>query len=252
VPPAVDTTNPVPYPFFQAPVFVAVDVESHERSHSKITEIGVATLDTRDLDNLPPGKDGCDWFSQIRARHFRIEDHKHLVNYEFVQGCPDRFEFGTSEFIPLQDVKIKLAECFKPPFASLRDADEVDGMEPNSVPRSIVLVGHDINTDVSYLKRLDFNPSTEISNLLGTLDSATLYSAWRRESQKTSLGKVLGGFDIISWNLHNAGNDAVYTIQAMLAVCVRESMIRGVESEEASTTNAEEEEEDDEDGGVVI
>ena len=34
-------------------------------------------------------------------------------------------------------------------------------------------------------------------------------------------------FDVPAWNLHNAGNDARYTLQALLAICVREAGERG-------------------------
>jgi len=75
-------------------VFVCVDVEAYERNTKLVTEIGIATLDTRDLASVVPGERGANWMSCIRARHFRINEHKHLNNVEFVAGCADKFEFG--------------------------------------------------------------------------------------------------------------------------------------------------------------
>jgi hypothetical protein len=75
-------------------VFVCVDVEAYERNTKLITEIGIATLDTKDIASVVPGEGGANWMSCIRARHFRINEHKHLNNVEFVAGCADRFEFG--------------------------------------------------------------------------------------------------------------------------------------------------------------
>ena len=75
-------------------VFVCVDVEAYERNTKLITEIGIATLDTKDIASVVPGEGGANWMSCIRARHFRINEHKHLNNAEFVTGCADRFEFG--------------------------------------------------------------------------------------------------------------------------------------------------------------
>jgi DNA polymerase III alpha subunit (gram-positive type) len=157
----------------------------------------------------------------------------------------------------LTEARGKIAECFQAPFAQTRgleygdsDEDEDEGgislQTEGSEARNIILVGHDINSDLTYLRRLNFNPLTQVPNILGTIDSATLYSAWRRDPQPTKLEKVLRDFDIRGYNLHNAGNDAVYTIQAMLAVCVRESMIRGG-VEIGAAVPVEEEEEDDED-----
>ena len=81
-----------------------------------ITEVGVATLDTRDLAGKPPGEFGKDWHQHIRARHFRVIEHKGHCNHEFVQGCPEDFEFGESEFVGKDNLPSALAACC---FASL-------------------------------------------------------------------------------------------------------------------------------------
>lgn len=203
-------------------VFVSIDVEAYEKDHSKILEIGVATLDTRSLLNTPPGADGENWRSKIEARHFLIKENQYLRNHEFVRGCPDRFEFGTTLVIPLDLAASAVEECFKPPFGGLVDSS--GGVELED--RKVVLVGHDTQTDLDYLKRLGLYAQS-LPGVVDCLDSASLYRTWKQDPQIMSLGKVLADFDIIGWNLHNAGNDAVYTIQAMLAVCVRESTIRG-------------------------
>jgi hypothetical protein len=94
-PPKVfDTKQPAPYNQEEPVVFVCVDVEAYERNTRQITEIGIATLDTKDLASLNPGDGGVNWWKKIRARHFRIHEHKHLHNTEFIDGCADRFEFG--------------------------------------------------------------------------------------------------------------------------------------------------------------
>lgn len=212
-------------------VFVCVDVESYERAHHKITEIGIATLDTRDLAGVAPGKDGEHWRSKIRARHFRIRDNAHLVNSDFVVGCPDRFDFGKSEWLRLADAPAVVGACFKPPFCAhtpegangfVTMMDTLDLGEE----RNLIFLGHDTLGDVKYLQRAGFDPLT-LPNLLEAQDTATMYRVWRREQQPTTLGKILYDFDIAGFNLHNAGNDAVFTVQAMLAICVREASIRG-------------------------
>jgi hypothetical protein len=96
LPPPVnfDAAKPAPYNQENSVVFVCVDIEAYERNTSLITEIGIATLDTRDIASMIPGEGGANWRSMIRARHFRIKEYQHLQNVEFVQGCADRFEFG--------------------------------------------------------------------------------------------------------------------------------------------------------------
>ena len=94
--PTVSFTPDILAPFPQEGriIFVCVDIEAYERNNNLITEIGVATLDTDDLAGIVPGEGGANWMKLIRARHFRINEYKHLNNTEFVNGCADRFEYG--------------------------------------------------------------------------------------------------------------------------------------------------------------
>jgi hypothetical protein len=89
-----DPAKPTPFEPEGEVVFVCIDVEAVERNQNLITEIGVATLDTKDISHLAPGEKGENWMKMIRPRHFRVNEQKHHVNHEFVVGCPDKFEFG--------------------------------------------------------------------------------------------------------------------------------------------------------------
>ncbi|RMZ67255.1 qde-2-interacting [Pyrenophora seminiperda CCB06] len=224
--PAIDASMPVPFTFDQSMVFVCVDVESYERDHNKITEIGVATLDTQDLVGIAPGVDGEAWRELIQARHFRIKEYRHLVNHDFVKGCPDSFRFGESTVIPLGQARNHVADCFRPPFAA-QGLGEC--MEPRE-PRKVIFLGHDTRTDMDYLQKLKFDPLKE--NIIELMDTATMYRVWHRDQQSTGLGKILADLGIAGWDLHNAGNDAVFTVQAMLAICVREATLRGARLDE--------------------
>ncbi|KAH7411613.1 hypothetical protein DE146DRAFT_602960 [Phaeosphaeria sp. MPI-PUGE-AT-0046c] len=220
-------------PFDHSVVFICVDVESYERAHHKITEIGLATLDTKDLISTAPGSDGEAWRKLIKARHFRIKEHRHLVNLEFVQGHPDGFEFGESTLVSLKDAPAHVAACFQPPFgmhaSNTAEAElikiSLQELHPNE-KRKLVLLGHDTLGDIRYLQQLGYDP-VRVENIIETMDTAKMYQAWRRDSQPTSLGRIMNDFDVAAWKLHNAGNDAVYTVQAMLAICVREATVRG-------------------------
>ena len=75
-------------------VFIAVDVEAIERPPNPVSEIGLAILDTRDLQTTPPGLCGRDWWPLIKAFHLRTKEYRGLRNCEFVKGCPDAFKFG--------------------------------------------------------------------------------------------------------------------------------------------------------------
>jgi hypothetical protein len=90
----LDIGKPAPYTQEDSVVFVCIDVEAYERDHNLITEIGIATLDTADINTLSPGEGGINWMKVIRARHFRITEYGHLKNQEFINGCADYFQFG--------------------------------------------------------------------------------------------------------------------------------------------------------------
>jgi hypothetical protein len=116
-------------PFLQedSVIFLCVDIESFERDHNKVTEIGIAYLDTADIKDLAPGPGFTIWKDAIYARHFRIRDYSHLVNKDFIHGCPEDFRFGDSEWISLEDAPQEIAKCFKEPFSKSESASTLLG-----------------------------------------------------------------------------------------------------------------------------
>ncbi len=188
-------------------VFISVDVESYERSHSTITEIGISTLDTNDLIDLAPGKGGTEWMKKMRPRHFRIKEASHLENHEFVRGCAERFEqrFGISEWISIKEAPQVVASCFKHPFSAPARPDDsinIAADDPLS-KRNIVLLGHDVQADITYLRRIGYD-LTNLDNLLEAVDTADLFRALNDETQMAKLGHVISTLGITPWNLHNA------------------------------------------------
>ncbi|KAF2834940.1 hypothetical protein M501DRAFT_943064, partial [Patellaria atrata CBS 101060] len=224
--PPIDPNLPAPWPFESDVVFISVDVEAYEHNHNLITEIGVSTLDTRDIINIPPGKQGENWLEKFRNRHFRIKEYANLVNKNFIIGCPDRFEFGTSEFISLHDAPKEIAACFRPPYSKVDKSEETENEKAESKdgPRTLILVGHDAKQDIKYLSQAGYNLLN--ASLLEVLDTASIYRAWTRDMHPRSLGTVLLDLDIPGWHLHNAGNDARYTLQALVALSVRSAEAR--------------------------
>lgn len=75
-------------------VLICVDVEAVETSPNCITEVGFAILDTAIVKRLAR-TDGSDhWFQYIQTHHLRIREYAGHRNNRYVQGCPDRFDFG--------------------------------------------------------------------------------------------------------------------------------------------------------------
>nr|POE88143.1 putative nucleolar protein c2c4.08 [Quercus suber] len=218
---AVNPEAPSPFPFDKEPIIIAFDVEAWERHPAPITEVGIATLDTRELKGIAPGRVGENWQKVIRARHFRILEYKNVTNHKYVQGCPADFQFGESEFVSQGHIIQNLSRCFKEPFS--KSASTISPL-PNE-PRNIILLGHDISQDINYLAKLGFDV-TNRANVLEAMDTSVMFRAYTHDPTARSLGSVLVSFDLTAWHLHNAGNDAVYTLWAMLAIAVESASHR--------------------------
>jgi hypothetical protein len=218
--------NVVPHPFDSDVIFIAVDLEAYERNTNLITEIGVAVLDTRDLKCLAPGPAGSEWQKAIRARHLRVAEYVHLKNKDFVEGCPENFEFGKTEFVGKDKLPQTIASCFKFPYCD--STNKATANSNGEEKRNIVLVGHDIGQDIKFLQQCGYSVAN-CGNMIDTIDTVALFRTYTKDPNARSLGNLLYHFDLEGWHLHNAGNDAVYTLWAMLAICVQEASERGTD-----------------------
>lgn len=100
---------------------------------------------------------------------------------------------------------------------------------PSGELRKVVCVGHDVKQDIALLKSINFDVY-EMSNLLEVVDNQKLHQHRNRFYNGQGLSVVLAGLDISYMYLHNAGNDAVYTLQSLLRLAVlkrQESLVRG-------------------------
>ena len=206
----LDTTVTAPFPFDSEVVFVCIDIEAFEGNHSLITEVGISTLDTKDIAEISPGPGGVNWIGKIRARHFRIQENSSYVNGEHVTGCPDRFEkaFGESEWIRRSQASSIIASCFKHPFSATSQQKTTSMNEQEGQQRNIILVGHSVSADIDFLRKAGYNVKN-LSTLVEILDTANLYRALKRETQAASLATLLQDLNIEAWNLHNAVSSTV-------------------------------------------
>ena len=310
----LDLTLPAPFPFEKVPVIIAIDIESYERAHNLITEIGISTLDTLDLVGIAPGPNGKNWSGQIRSRHFRISGREHLVNREFCIGHPEDFQFGKSEWVDLDEAVAIVDSCFEWPFsvhfkhASLKDqwvvepaddakenrtqtrvSDEFGGVnfgptnaeqdaasraavasilngignsdaisraiglnkvnqsDPEDLQhgpkeRNVIIIGHDIRTDVDYLRVLGskiFSPSRMtypipamdlvasgdgaakiLVSIVDSMDTGPLYRVLKEEQQNRKLSTIMSDLGLQCLFPHNGGNDARYTLEAWVAMLI--------------------------------
>ena len=222
---AGDLGGPAAFPFESSVVFIAIDIEVMETNAKVITEIGLAALDTNNIRFVPAGLDGRGWMGKIEARHFRVAETMDHVNRRYVTGCPENFRFGTSELVSLPEALQRTVRCFTPPHhhhvtgpnLGPRRQSSDGGMEP----RRVVLVGHDIQHDIKFLHRVGFD-LTSLPAILHTVDTAILWRVYKREFHGRGLETILADLGLAGRDAHNAGNHAVYTRQAMVALAFRD------------------------------
>ncbi|KAK4165304.1 good for full DBP5 activity protein 2 [Cladorrhinum sp. PSN259] len=192
-------------------LFVCIDIEAYEFNQELITEVGISVLDTTRLVGVAPGVNGQNWFPLIESRHIRIEENIWAVNRKYVQGCADRFDFGNTEFIKEKEIAKVVEEIID--HARFGPA----GLNPE--PRPVVLVFHDSSADIKYLEKCGYNVYAA-DNVIDMMDTKDMHQYTLRTNNPGSLEKALGYLGIPCKNLHNAGNDAAYTLRAMLGLAV--------------------------------
>lgn len=128
-----------------------------------------------------------------------------------------------SDFVPEKQLFKTIDDIFSQYTIKTSDTGE-------KIERDIVLVGHDVGSDDKYLANVGYNLAAK--NIVFRADSKDLHQHLKSADQGRGLTTVLADFGIDSKNLHNAGNDAVYTLRAVIA-CAIEDMKEQVKQKEA-------------------
>lgn len=106
--------------------------------------------------------------------------------------------------------------------------------------RPVVLVFHDSGQDLKYLKALgiDVFKTQDIIDIADTRDMCQYID---RTRNPTKLATVLSGLGLQYRYLHNAGNDAVYTLQVMIGLAIKKRQIslHGEEPPKGNTLEGE-------------
>jgi len=121
------------------------------------------------------------------SRHFIIAEHKNRFNKKYVEDNKYNFNFGESEIVNL------------PHAASIIRKE---------IHKGAIVVGHSMKLDTKALGVLDINVKY-------TMDTQKLYSVVSNNNATISLTNLLNHYDIKHKHLHNGGNDAHYTSQAL-------------------------------------
>lgn len=90
-----------------------------------------------------------------------------------------------------------------------------------SSQRELVVVGHDVRQDITYFNDIGIDLRA-LAGLREPIDTQGMHQAWCSSTNGRGLVTVLNDLNIPNKNLHNAGNDAHYTLCAMLGIAVVE------------------------------
>lgn len=188
-------------------VFVAIDVDIlqgfEEIVPSQQLHLGVSILSTRVLRDLvltPPTAELST--DVIRSYQFTVGESK------YCRRASRKFLFGESDSIPLSDIKARVASII-----------------PSG---DIITVFHGGHCDAKalHLLDIDLHPVCVIDTVRASQYPLQLH-------YRLSLENLLKELAIPNTNLHAAGNDAHFTLRALLMLVVIDAERQGVSSKES-------------------
>ncbi|KAK7908661.1 hypothetical protein PG985_015964 [Apiospora marii] len=207
--------------------FVSIDLEGGENktktynlgSESNIRQIGIATLDTRDLQQSSLSDD-------IRT----------LISVSFFEVIGSKQRDRQCDLTPTRIHPKDVAATITRGICIHDDeSDDDDVGSNNNTLRNIILVGHSLGSDLSILRQLGLDIAS-LAPVLFVLDTHSLsryifppYSPLlpvaipEGQQQDFSLAGVLARFSFrpAPSNFHNAANDAQYTLMAMVFLAIQ-------------------------------
>ncbi|KAI5970776.1 hypothetical protein CANMA_000195 [Candida margitis] len=177
-------------------ILFSIDIEAWELNNRTITEIGVAIYD--------PRRQGTNCIvPNFTKLHIRVLENMHRLNGKFVVDHALHFIGEPTLILNMYDAVVliqSLFDYFFKPHGSNNNDDNDDELQT-------YLVGHEVSGDIKWLSSLgiQFPPK------LPTLDTLQIVKITHGQ-QNLSLGKSLRKLDLPHVFLHNAGNDAYYTL----------------------------------------
>ncbi|KAI7869177.1 hypothetical protein BDF14DRAFT_1880347 [Spinellus fusiger] len=185
-------------------VFISLDIEAYEKDHSILLEIGWSMYDSKN--------------DMFLDQHYMINDYRHLTNGTYVDDQKLKFQFGSSVWCGLK-------QAFEELRKDIDWAIERDG--------GFALIGHGLASDLKYLEQQKFKWPSKVrkeikdrksGSAIKILNTDTMYGVYiNQQHNPPSLRNTLEFMDIESWCLHNAGNDAHYTMELFMKIVEKAS-----------------------------
>ncbi|KAJ1917166.1 NADPH-adrenodoxin reductase [Mycoemilia scoparia] len=164
--------------------YVSIDCEMWERNNNFILEIGWSIYD--------PQTDAILDYHHINSNALNLHNGRYVPDYK------EGFLFGSSVRAPVSTTVDELKSLFKK-------------LHP------VIIVGHGVKGDIDLLKKAKL-PFTDVNGFpIKIIDTSQLYMDYTSEPHNpTSVGNMCKNLGIETANLHNAGNDARFTLMAFL------------------------------------
>lgn len=182
-------------------VFVSIDFE-YKCTNKDLTEVGLSILDTANvvIPETPtsPLEYAAAFAEHIKSHHLRVAEHHLWINTFPLGSDPAGFspEFGKSKKVPARYLVERMRSI----------------MWRTGWKREYVLVGCALENERGTLERLGFN----LASFTYEVDIQQEDRSIRHDNHHGSLGKICGKLGLAAQNIHNAGNDARYTLECML------------------------------------
>ncbi|KAK4987530.1 hypothetical protein LTR66_000653 [Elasticomyces elasticus] len=212
--------EPPRFPFHHDAIFVALDTEG---TH----QVGLATLDTRDLLDLPPGRDAENWIAKIKTKNFILPAKS--GTYKTKAGAYKRskstFHHGVTIPTTPAGLPTHLRKLFCVPKTSATPSASTPTRREDL--RNVIIVGHSLLTDImTTILITQFNIYAVVP-VLAHLDTYLLSIADILPPSLRDLSARLGLKDRGAW--HVAGNDAHVTLCCLLQLALDPRFGNGVE-----------------------
>ncbi|KAF2492532.1 hypothetical protein BU16DRAFT_592165 [Lophium mytilinum] len=207
-------------------VFVSIDFESlswmddtGHPQYGKITELGLAFLDTRALKDVD---EPTEWVEQTRAKHYIVDEYAHLRpmvvdKRKHSLDNADKFDYGTSEIVPSRTLGDILKNALRIPDDAASNAENENA---EIKYRPIILVAHAYQNEDKYLRsELDIS-AADLDEIYAIIDTQVMMCG--KGQKAPGLRQLLENrYGMHPVNMHNGGNDAVYTLVLVLAHAAR-------------------------------
>lgn len=179
---------------------LAFDVEAYEHDQRSLLELGVAIYDIPESKEAmladPP---------MIKITHYIMEENRRKKNGRFCADNQENFSFGKSHYAPTTRVLALLLEEMRQPHTAI--------------------IGHNLPADLKYLVEARSYASSKAEAIKftqkwfknrPTFDTQAIFKEVHLRPHQEKLEKILAHYGIPHEHMHNAGNDAYYTLVTAL------------------------------------